>query len=54
MGGRMLVGGEAVNGCVVVLGLLGRSEGSGLSGVISGAGPRSGVMSDPGVSSEVG
>lgn len=43
-----------MNGCVWVLGLVGRSEDSELSGIILGAVPRSGVVSDPGVSSEVG
>lgn len=43
-----------MNGCVGVLRLVRRSEESELSGVISGAVPRSGVVSDPGVSSEVG
>lgn len=43
-----------MNDCVWVLGLVGRSEDSELSGIILGAVPRSGVVSDPGVSSEVG
>lgn len=43
-----------MNGCVGVLGLMGTSEESELSGIILGAVPRSGVVSDPGVSSEVG
>lgn len=43
-----------MNGCVGVLGLIGRSEESEVPRVISGAGPRSAVVSDPGVSAEVG
>lgn len=43
-----------MNGCVGVLGLMGRFEESELPGIILGAVPRSGVLLDPGFSSEVG